>query len=181
MMNNEILNTSNGSGELTLLLEKLKMLDAKNQKQVKTWNWIYGISSIVFIIFLVLQPDLKILLDVAALLLLFLVTSIIYVRTKRKDYSLSIKEQLQASSRGYRFITPVFIIYAILAIPLIYVGIDTLLRRYILDNNNLSFWVVIPVFVLFYSTVIVIAYFSWRKKNKPILDEINRWIAELEK
>lgn len=178
-MNNS---TSSASERLDHLLEELRALDSRNLKEIRRWRVIMATIAIMYTILLLGKPSLLLSIEVICLYGFFIIYHFAAKEMSKKNFALPVKELLLNTRRRYSLFRPATLISAVLAVPLIYGGIDVFLRRYLHpDIPGLSEdGTIILVFVLFYLLVLLAAYFAWRYRYAAIRKEIDQNLRDLQ-
>jgi hypothetical protein len=176
------------NGELKPLIEKLKKEDIRYRGIYKRFLWIFYIMIILYAAFFILNPGKELTLtdriSVACFVLAFIVFAILfrgyYREFKQIDYSLPVSMMLRNAVKRYRLkLTRSFFLF--IPILLIDAGVSiTNFPRF----TNLTPWERIGLVQLVYIPLMMagalIGILIWYKRHKPIRDEANRLINELE-
>lgn len=179
-MNNHNLHNRKGdelNDELTLLLSKIRSIDADNKTKHRSFIILYAILTVFYSFLIILHPNLKLLLITGGIILFLVVFTFNYLKTTSRDYSIPLKELLMEIRKTYRFVTPMFVLINIGALGLIFAGFDSLFNNYI--NLSDSFYTVL-ISIGVYLTALVIGYYTWKKRYASVIRHIDNCIKELE-
>ncbi|MBK7173771.1 MAG: hypothetical protein IPH84_11180 [Bacteroidales bacterium] len=179
---NEINQNSGSTGSnLEGLLEKLRNMESESLRELRRWKIIISILGIIIILSVILDPNLVMIIEGICLSGLFILYTYTIRRIRLKPFDLSVKELLQYKLKESRFIQPLTILAALFAAPLIYIGISILITRYL--NLNIQgctmFCLTNIIFAVFFVLVLLLAYFVWYRKNKPVILSIKQCLEEL--
>jgi len=176
------MNNHTETNDIANLIDKLRIMDDKNLRELRRWQIILGIMAIFYIIICIIRPDTIVLVDTTGLLVFFVMYTVYFFKLSRKDYSIPVKQVLLNTKKAYRFVNPVFIISAIVAAPMIFGSIHTLFSRYfnVPDWNIEPLYFELSVFGIFFASVLIVAYVVWHARYHKVMMEINQNLKELE-
>lgn len=180
-MNETNKNISTAINDVEELLGKLRKIESKNMQELFRWKIIIGILGTIIFLSVILDPNPVMIVDGLCLAGLFILYTYSIRQYKMSTLHLSVKELLLLKQKRARFFQPVTLAGVILSAPLIYNGISILFTRYLHINiqgcSNSCF--INIFFALFFASVLLLAYFVWRRKTHPILISINKCLEDL--
>ena len=167
--------------KLDMLLTEMRRMDENNLRESRRWRVIMAVCVMFYALLLIANPNGFILTEVICFYGLFMLHHFNVQKLRKKDFSLSVKQELMNTRKRFGFFRPVTLIAAVLAAPIIYGGIDVMFSRYIhasvfVYGDN---FIVPIVFVLFFALVLLAAYLVWRNRYAEIQKKIDQSLEEL--
>jgi polyferredoxin len=172
-------------GELNMenLIESCKKIDAKRAKLLKSMIWMYGLLIVFYFGLMIINPDPDISflerISGGTIILAFMLFAIVFYREfvsiRRTDYSLPISELLIKTEKRYKIWNPSLILVGI-GILLIDGGVSIIFlsHSHYMPDWSIEFKIA-AIQVIYFAVLLIsgfIGFIDWKKKYKPLLDNI---------
>jgi hypothetical protein len=170
------------NGDLPDLMNRLHTIDNENVAKLRRMSILFAVLIVLYLALIIAHPTINLIIITVSFTVFLAVFIYSFRKTRKRDYSLPVKQLLIESRKSYRLVTPEYLVINAAAYTLIVVSFRTLSTEYF----SLNLWgltgdlAVLVVTTLFYTIMLVIGYLVWRATYHKLIRQIDVCLKDLD-